>query len=124
MANISSLSLQSLKEAVQIQEQIETLQARLHKIIGEETISTPTSAKKKPAGRRKMSPAARARIGAATKARWARMKGKASAKPAKSPSKKTTKTGLTPEGRARLAASMKARWAERKKAAAAKTSAA
>ncbi|MEA3187805.1 MAG: hypothetical protein QOD99_1635 [Chthoniobacter sp.] len=69
-----------------------------------------------------MSAAARERIAAAQRARWAKLKGKGAAKstaPATKPARKTRKKGnLTPEGRAKLAASMKARWAAKRKAAA------
>jgi hypothetical protein len=61
-------------------------------------------------GKRKtMSAAAKARISAAQKARWAKVKGPAARKkiPA-SPGKKFT---MSPEARARISAGMKARWA-------------
>jgi hypothetical protein len=69
-----------------------------------------------------MSAAAKAKIGAAVKARWAKVKGTSpaakpvvtKAAPAAKPAKK--KGGLTEEGRKKLAAAMKARWAARKKA--------
>ncbi|MEA3189156.1 MAG: hypothetical protein QOD99_2986 [Chthoniobacter sp.] len=72
-----------------------------------------------------MSAASRAKIAAAARARWAKVKGTSSPTPAaNSSAKKSTpkrakkKGGLTPEGRARLAASMKARWAAKRKSAA------
>jgi hypothetical protein len=58
----------------------------------------------KPAGRRRMSTAARARIAAAQRARWA--KGEAEPAP---PAKK--KRRMSEEGRARIMAATKARWA-------------
>ena len=66
------------------------------------------------AKKRTMSAEGRARISAATKARWAaRRAGKAAkvvgAPKAGKPAKK--KRNLSPEGRARIAAAMKARWA-------------
>jgi hypothetical protein len=75
----------------------------------------------RPAGvkrRRRLSPAARARIGAAKKAWWAKQKGKSGLKKSKAVSKKKT-TGRKPMSaamRKKLSAMMKARWAERKKA--------
>lgn len=75
-----------------------------------------------------ISPEGRAKIAAASKARWAKLRaGKAApaaAKAAKSPKaakpvKAKKKSGLTPEGRAKLAANMKARWAARRAAKAA-----
>ena len=67
--------------------------------------------------KKKLSAAGIARIKAAQKARWAKVK--AESTPAGKPAtgaKKKKKGGLTPEGRARLSATMKARWAARKKA--------
>ena len=81
---------------------------------------TPTKTVKAPkAKKRTMSAEGRARISAATKARWAaRRTGKAAkvvvAPKAGKPAKVKKKSGLTPEGRAKLAANMKARWAARK----------
>lgn len=60
--------------------------------------------------RRRMSAAARARIGAAKKAWWAKQKGKAA--PKKSAAKRKP---MSPAIRKKLSAMMKARWVERKK---------
>jgi len=73
------------------------------------------------AKKRTMSAEGRARISAATKARWAaRRAGKAAkavvAPKAGKPAKAKKKSGLNPEGRAKLAANMKARWAARRAA--------
>ena len=82
--------------------------------------SGKTSARKPAKAKRTMSPEGRARISAATKARWAaRRAGKSKAKAAPKagkPTKAKKKSGLTPEGRAKLAANMKARWAARRAA--------
>ena len=59
-----------------------------------------------------MSAAAKAKISAAAKARWAKIKGAPAAPAAKSLKKKG---GISPEGRARIAAAQKARWAALKK---------
>jgi hypothetical protein len=110
---LSNLSIESLKEAVEIKEQITALESRLSKILGGSggagTIPAPLSTAKK--GRRKMSAAARAKIAAAQRARWAKAKGKSSS-PAKAPAKK--KRHLSPEGRARIVAALKKRWAAAK----------
>ena len=72
----------------------------------------------KPAkAKRRMSAEGRARISAATKARWAARRTVKAAKvvvasKAAKPAKK--KRNLSPEGRARIAAAMKARWAAHK----------
>lgn len=64
-----------------------------------------------------MSAAARAKIAAAQRARWARQKGKVA--PIKAAAKKTAskRSRMTPAARKKLSAAMKARWAARKKAA-------
>ncbi len=65
--------------------------------------------------RRRMSPAARARIGAAKKAWWAKQKGKSGPKKSSAVSKKTTgRQPMSAAMRKKLSAMMKARWAARK----------
>ena len=66
--------------------------------------------------RRRMSPAARKRISAAMKQRWAKWKGKSAPKKAKTASKKSAgRKPMSEALRKKLSAMMKARWAERKK---------
>ena len=65
-----------------------------------------------------MSAAARKRIGQAQKARWAKIKGNASAPAAKAPAiktaaKATRPKGITAAGRKALSVAMKKRWAKR-----------
>jgi hypothetical protein len=63
-----------------------------------------------------MSAAARAKIAAAQRARWAKQKGQSPAKQTKTASKKASgRKGMSPAARKRLSALMKARWAARKK---------
>jgi hypothetical protein len=63
-----------------------------------------------------MSPAARARIGAAKKAWWAKQKGKSGPKKDTAVSKKTTgRKPMSAAMRSKLSALMKARWAAKKK---------
>jgi transposase len=69
---LANVSLQQLKQAVAIREKIETLEQELSRIIvggssGVKKAATP--------GKGKMSAAARAKISAAMKARWAKRKG-------------------------------------------------
>jgi hypothetical protein len=77
MSNLlSNLSVQQLKQAIKLREKMEVLQAKLDHVFGSSE-STP-AAKGKP-GRKpknKMSAAGRARIAAAQRARWAKVKGK------------------------------------------------
>ena len=69
--------------------------------------------------KRKISAAARARMSAAQKKRWAKWKHKSVPRKAASPAKKSTgRRPTSPAMRKKLSAMMKARWAARKKAAA------
>jgi hypothetical protein len=110
--SLNHLSVSDLRKAANLKERIEALEKKLSHLIG--SASKPESA---PAtvGRKKrgMSAAGRARIVAAQKARWAKIKtakGGAKVKPAKK------KRGMSPEGRARIIAAQKARWAKVKAA--------
>ena len=68
-------------------------------------------------GRRTMSPAARKRISAAMKLRWAKRLGKSAPEKAAAPTKiAPARKPMSPAARKKLAALMKARWAARKKA--------
>ena len=115
MATFHELSTAQLRQALQLREQIEALQQKLGSILGGKE-SPPAASKKgkqgRPAGKRTVSPEARAKIAAAQQARWARVKSAASPKAkAKTAAKKK---GITAEGRARLSAAMQARWAAKK----------
>src|SRR5437016_8857432 len=100
-------SVKALEEAISIRRQIETLESRLSSILGGRALPTTTT---RPAGARYFSPSTRAKLAAAAKARWARLRGPAPATPAKK------KGQLTPAGRRKLSQLMKARWAARRKA--------
>jgi len=104
---ISNLSAQQLRQAASIKDQIDALQIEFEKLLGE-SIKIAQAA---PKGRRTMSAAARAKIGAAQKARWAKATGKSGAKPAK-----TGRRKMSAAARARIAAAAKARWAKAKAA--------
>ena len=103
-------SVQSLEQALSIRRQIDTLENRLGALLGRTTSSHITTGKSR--GRRHMSAAARAKIAAAARARWAKVK--AGQDGAVKPRGK--KSGITPAGRKRLSRLMKARWAARRKA--------
>jgi len=100
MRLLNSLSVAQLREAVAIKEQIEQLETQLASIFGETTI--PEVAGKK---RRRMSAEGKANMAAATRARWAKIKGT-----------QTTPTKMSAEGRARISAAAKARWKKAKAA--------
>jgi hypothetical protein len=110
-ANTTGPDAPALIEALSIRLQIDNLERRLSSILGGAPArpAAPTEAG------RYFSPSARAKLSAAARARWARLKG--GTKPAT-----TTKKGaLTPAGRRKLSQLMKARWAARRKAAGTKT---
>ena len=117
-------SIDQLKRALEISQQIEKLQAEFAAVFGGASPVAATKAAAQPTtgkGRGKMSPEAREKIAAAARARWAKVKGTSPAPAAKAAAAPKKKGGLTPEGRAKLAASMKARWAARRKGAPAPT---
>ena len=99
------ISVKDLQEAISIRQQIDNLQRRLSSLLrGTPRQTGPT------ASRRYFSPATRAKLSAAARARWARTRGVGGGTPAK------RKGQLTPAGRRRLSQLMKARWAARRKA--------
>ena len=120
MPTFNDLSTTQLRQALEISEQIDTLQQRLKSLLGgaasEVTEEEPATS---PRARKGMSAATRAKMRAAQQARWSKIRGtaKETATPAPAAAAPKQKRGLTPEGRAKLAAAMKARWAARKKGA-------
>jgi len=120
-----SISVQSLRKAVQLAEQIESLESQLASILGgvatasgaAQTIAAVQAIAAPKAGRRKkphFSAAARARIAAAQKARWAKVKAGGTAKPAVGKAAKKGK--MSAAGRAKIVKAQKARWAKVKAA--------
>jgi len=106
MSNLISLTSAQLNRAADLKEQISRLERELFSILGERPASVPSPKK------RKFSAAARAKIAAAQKARWAKLKG---TKPAAKPVAKK-KSKMSAAGRARISAAAKARWAKAKAA--------
>lgn len=108
MPSFQDLTTAQLKQAVQIREQIESLQEKLYALLGGSS-STPTK------GKRVVSAATKRKMAAAQQARYAKLKSPEA--PAKAPVQTVAKKkgGITAAGRAKLAAAMKARWAARKK---------
>jgi len=100
------ISVKDLQEAISIRQQIDNLQRRLSSILR----GAPQRQAAPAAARRYFSPATRAKLSAAAKARWAKTRGAGGAVPAK------RKGQLTPAGRRKLSQLMKARWAARRKA--------
>jgi hypothetical protein len=104
---LSSLTTTQLRHAADLKEKIEALNKELALLLG---ASAPVAAKtpKKKGG---MSAAGRAKVAAAQKARWAKIKSaKPAVKPAvKAPAKKRT---MSAAAKAKLSAAAKARWAK------------
>jgi hypothetical protein len=96
--------IEKLEKALNIKRQIDRLETRLASVLG---------GRAQPAAKQKgtMSLAARKRIAAAQRIRWAKIRGTATS--ARKPAKR--KSGLTPAGRQKLSQLMKARWAARRK---------
>ena len=118
----TNLSVDSLKRAIVVAEQIEKLQGELAALLGNrptvQSIPSPKAvAPKAKGGKRTMSPEARERIAAAQRARWAKTNQTKASAPvaAKAAAAPQKKGAITPEGRAKLAAAMKARWAAKRK---------
>jgi len=109
MSLITSLSAQQLRRAAAIKEQIQSLENEFSRIFGSSTKSAIAAAPKK---KFKMSAAARARISAAAKARWAKVNGRKVA--VKQASK--AKGKMSAAAKKKLSAMAKARWAKAKAA--------
>jgi hypothetical protein len=111
MSNPLLLTSKQLKRAADLKDRIGALEKELVSILGSSSNSAPAAPKKKFT----MSAAARAKIAAAQRARWAKAKRKkpAAKSAAKSPAKKSRRSAAV---RARLSALAKARWARVKAA--------
>ena len=107
-----NLTPKQLRKAADIQEKIQSLQEELGQILGGE-VSSPVETTE--AGKKyKFSPAARAKMRAAQKARWAKIKGTTpSALPADEPKKKSK---MSAEGLANIRAGVAKRMAAQGKA--------
>ncbi len=103
MNSIADLSVKQLRQVINLREKIEALENKLSKLAG--STAKPVAAET-PKKRRKMSAAARAKIAAAQKARWAKVNANKAAKPAK---KKFT---MSAAAKAKISAAAKARWAK------------
>jgi hypothetical protein len=98
-----NLTPKQLRQAANLKEKIVALEKELNQLFGSTAKPVASPAPKK---KRKMSAAGRARIVAALKARWAKVKGqKTAAKPVKKARRK-----MSAAARAKIAAAAKARW--------------
>lgn len=108
--------IETLEKALHIRKQIAGLEKVLKGLFGPTPISLAgvQTIVAKPKTRRTLSPAARAKIAAAQKRRWAKSKDPQPTATAKAaaPVAKARKGGMSAEGRARIVAAQKARWAK------------
>jgi hypothetical protein len=109
MSLLKNLSAKQLRQAADLKEKISALEGQLSRLLG----SAPRPAvAKAPKKKFTMSAAAKAKISAAAKLRWAKVKAtKPAAKPKASPAPKK-KGGMSAAGRAKISAAAKARWAK------------
>jgi hypothetical protein len=103
-------TLDQWKRGLQIAEQIEALEAELKAILGGEAGNVRKAASGKKRG---VSAAGRARIAAAQRLRWSKIKKAGSSAPSAKATAKKKRT-MSPEAKAKLAKAMKARWAAAK----------
>ena len=108
--SIANLTPSQLRQAADLIEKIAALEKQLSAITGTQTAPVQNS---KPAKKKGMSAAGRAKVAAAQKARWAKInaaKGKSAviAKPAKK------KFVMSAAAKAKISAAAKARWAAKK----------
>lgn len=102
---MTNLSANQLRRAADIKDELESLETELSRLLG--NADGPAAPRK----RRKMSAAARAKIAAAQRARWAKQNGTKASKATAKPKRK-----VSAAARKRLAESAKARWAKAKAA--------
>ena len=115
--NLSTLSLDQLKRAVVLKEQIAALESELAGFLGG---SQPAAVAAPAPGKRSLSEATKAKMRAAHQARWAKIRaGKSAPKAAPTAPKAPAKRKMTAVGRAAIAAGARARWAKVKAAKAA-----
>ena len=108
--NIENLTPSQLRKAADLQEEIAHLQSQLHALGGSGS-GMPSPFKTGKLGKRKMSPAHKAKIRAAQKLRWAKFHAKVgAAKPVSKPARK--KSNMSAAGRARIIAAQKLRWSK------------
>jgi hypothetical protein len=110
MTKIDDLSTAELRRIVAIKEQIEALQGQIDSIAGRGKDKLPVPSTADAPKKRRMSPAGRAKIAAAAKARWAKIRGAIGEAAPKKRRKMST------AARAKIAAAAKARWAKVKAA--------
>ena len=107
--NSLDVSIEHLRSALEIKEQIESLEQELTSLLSGQIVNRTSPIVNGMRRRRTMSASARARIAAAQRARWAKQKanGASGANPRK-------RRKMSAAGRAAIAAAARARWARYK----------
>ena len=93
MNEISTLTAQQLRKAADIKDRIKALESELNALLGSGTSSNGASVEAKSPGKRGMSPEGKARIAAAQRARWAKVKGQSvvsTSEPGQKPKRKVS----------------------------------
>jgi hypothetical protein len=108
------LSSSQLRRAAALTEQIENLQGELNQLFGTESRSSQriSGSGQGRGGRRNMSPAARARIASAQRARWANYRKSASKRAGATTATGSQRRQFSPAALARISRAQKARWAK------------
>jgi hypothetical protein len=107
MTDLANLTTSQLRNVIAIKEQIEALQGQIESIAGGGEGGMPSPFAAEAPKKRRMSAAARSKIAAGARARWARIKGTVPAAP--KPAKKKDRRS-SPGVRAKLAAAARVRW--------------
>jgi hypothetical protein len=106
--NILELTVNQLKRAAAIKEQIEDLSKELRGIF-----AGPGKSAAAPGKKRTMSASVKRKIAAAQRARWAKVQGNKPATPSVKAAKAKKKT-MSPAAKAKLSAKLKAYWAAKR----------
>jgi hypothetical protein len=116
MAQTHTPTVEQLKRALEIAQQIENLEAEMAQIVG----TRDAAAGSRRGGRRNLSPEARARIVAAQKARWSKVRktdaGAENGAAAEKGARKARggKRKMSPATRAKMAEAARKRWAKKR----------
>ncbi len=110
MSSINNLSIQQLRQAANLKEKIVALEKQLSQLLGSTAKAVASPAPKKKKGG--MSAAGKARIAAAQKARWAKVKAAKPAKVVKAAKPAKKKFVMSAAAKAKISAAVKARWAK------------
>ena len=114
MSSINNLSIQQLRQAADLKEKIVNLEKQLSQLLGAPAKTPTATVPKKKKG---MSTAGKARIAAAQKARWAKLKSTTVTKVAVKTTKPVKKKFvMSAAAKAKISAAAKARWAKIKAA--------